>query len=1368
MASTRKKLGSKKSSFLLLSFLILLPLFSTSVTATNWNVNNQTEWGEGYFNRTNYNTTLTLEVPRDSCESGWSGPEAQNDSTWYTEGTGALNLGGDEGNTPEPEMYKDFNLDGGTLYFDINVRDLDGGSDDEAQLRIDGSTVWVTTNDGLTKTPVSVNISSYSGTHTVKFYGKFVGSDYGGQIIDFSVDNLRTSSYYSDGLWSSPVWDTDAVSFQKIDYLRINASVGVNESVKVRLGVDTDDDGTIDSWSHSEGDGVSVSDGSNMLDGSDFGLPPGYRYKIEYNLSITDGYTSHTPSISSFELETHEGWLSNISLSPEDGKVLDTVNPVLNATLEHNNSENMNVSFYDASDDSLIEKVTGVSSGSTASITWSSLQDFTNYTWYIKVTDGTNTANLSPRSFRTENKELWTVSSQNDWLDWELGRDIRTVANNSQVSLTGKDAVGWWSMDEGTGTTAYDISGNNNDGTINGAIWTDGMYGNALSFDGSDDYTDLPSLLPNPSPKTVSLWLNPDTVSSSQRVIALRGSASFLPFWIAENSNGYISTWQNGNYHSDLTTISADTWTHLTAVEDGSTFTIYKNSQEVASFSSSPSTGSYYDSLGNDQGGMGDGWADYFNGKIDEVRIYDRALSESEIGQLYNRTRPDSFENSSIDSGFWSSRVWDAGTSVKQQVDGLEVNASVGVNESVRVRLGVDEDDDGSIDTWSHSEGGGVSVSDGLNSLGGGDFDLSSGYRYQAEFNLSVTDGNFSHSPGVGGFELFTRDGWLDVAGYGPADGKVLETSSPELNVSLEHREGEDMNVSFYDASDGSLIEKVTGVSSGGTASVTWSGLEDFSDYSWYVVVSDGSDTVSLSERGFRVETGEVWRVVSGGDWGLGSFSNTTTEAGSLRLDRVTVVPHDSQDGLSNYPVDLRNLNGVDAGDYFTDSYYFEEGSGSFYWNQDGGSSNRGVRYWLEGQYGFPGAYQGAERFRLYLRTTPLRIDSNTAQSDGLAVDFFDENDNLVKSFDVLTDKSEGSSAWAESDWSQDDVGTVVGADGEEWYVFDSSNTSKTVPSSFDSVRMWNTVSNGDTCRMVTGRIEFFKGSEKGFWRSNIWDAGTSVEQQVNSLKVNASIGNGEKALVRLGVDTDDDGSIESWSHSESDGVSLSDGLNTFKDNDFNLSGGYRYQIETNLSVTDSGHSHSPSIDSFKLMINDVNKLPTVSNPSPSGGKVLGSTVADLDVNVSDADGDSMDAWFFNANNNEQIGSKQTEINGSGSASVSWTGLEANTTYNWYVNVSDGKGNYTSDTFTFEVGLGINLTFRDASVVEDGFNVYTNSSGTWKKVHSFQSNNVGGTGQRNTNFIDKNLEQGEKACYRIAAFNEAGESQKSQKACVTS
>ena len=72
------------------------------------------------------------------------------------------------------------------------------------------------------------------------------------------------------------------------------------------------------------------------------------------------------------------------------------------------------------------------------------------------------------------------------------------------------DLVGHWSLDEGTGSVANDRSGNGNHGTVNGATWVDGRHGMALSFNGVDDYVEMPVVdgLEAMSNMTAAAWIN--------------------------------------------------------------------------------------------------------------------------------------------------------------------------------------------------------------------------------------------------------------------------------------------------------------------------------------------------------------------------------------------------------------------------------------------------------------------------------------------------------------------------------------------------------------------------------------------------------------------------------------------------------------------------------------------------------------------------------------------------------------------------------------------------------------------------------------------------------------------------------------------
>ncbi|MHC4396823.1 MAG: LamG-like jellyroll fold domain-containing protein [Planctomycetota bacterium] len=204
--------------------------------------------------------------------------------------------------------------------------------------------------------------------------------------------------------------------------------------------------------------------------------------------------------------------------------------------------------------------------------------------------------------------------------------------------------VSHWKFDEGSGDIAYDSVGNN-DGTIYGAQWTTGQIGGALSFDGNGDYVDIAdnTALQLPSALTVTAWVYPiyDGGDYYVDVIAVKGqNVGWGPqfnYRIAmENSNLY--TWGVCKSGSELFFHSGtpiyDAWQHLALTADGTTCRAYINGIEVAS-RGAPGPYLTFPGYPVQIGGHGVTNARWFSGLIDDVRVYDRALSMGEIWELY-------------------------------------------------------------------------------------------------------------------------------------------------------------------------------------------------------------------------------------------------------------------------------------------------------------------------------------------------------------------------------------------------------------------------------------------------------------------------------------------------------------------------------------------------------------------------------------------------------------------------------------------------------------------------------------------------------------------------------------------------------------
>jgi len=199
-------------------------------------------------------------------------------------------------------------------------------------------------------------------------------------------------------------------------------------------------------------------------------------------------------------------------------------------------------------------------------------------------------------------------------------------------------AIAAYSFDEGTGSAAFDASDHLNDGIISGASWTtQGRFGHALSFDGNGDWVtvaDDPSLDLS-SGMTLEAWVYPTAApgGGAWQPLLLKEGDGIEAYYLYLQSDGasnqplagmYIDDWQDVGGETNL---PLNTWTHLAMTYDGSTLRFYINGEEVGSEAQS---GPIQSSSGPLRIG-GTIWGAYFQGRIDEVRIYDRALNVGEI-----------------------------------------------------------------------------------------------------------------------------------------------------------------------------------------------------------------------------------------------------------------------------------------------------------------------------------------------------------------------------------------------------------------------------------------------------------------------------------------------------------------------------------------------------------------------------------------------------------------------------------------------------------------------------------------------------------------------------------------------------------------
>jgi hypothetical protein len=213
-------------------------------------------------------------------------------------------------------------------------------------------------------------------------------------------------------------------------------------------------------------------------------------------------------------------------------------------------------------------------------------------------------------------------------------------ASAETSALFSSDLIAYWKFDEATGTTATDSSGNRNTGTLmNGPQWTPGIVGTALYFDGvSHNVTVMDSNSLNPSKAfTLSAWVKPASTFADFRSILAKN----YKYYLYASGTGFCGDGSPlGGIHegSDIAVcqpflLPTNTWTNLGLTYDGSTLVLYRNG--VATVSSPIST-ALSPTAGTLQIGASE-YGEYFKGAIDEVRIYNRALTATDIQNVFQQ-----------------------------------------------------------------------------------------------------------------------------------------------------------------------------------------------------------------------------------------------------------------------------------------------------------------------------------------------------------------------------------------------------------------------------------------------------------------------------------------------------------------------------------------------------------------------------------------------------------------------------------------------------------------------------------------------------------------------------------------------------------
>jgi hypothetical protein len=217
--------------------------------------------------------------------------------------------------------------------------------------------------------------------------------------------------------------------------------------------------------------------------------------------------------------------------------------------------------------------------------------------------------------------------------------NLSAFSNNASATTSASTGtlglVAAYDFNAGSGTTLTDVSANGNTGTIVNATWTtSGKYGNALSFNGTDAQVVIndSGSLRLANAVTLEAWVNPNSAPSGWQDIIYKPLDNYFLEASSTNGNkpgaGVLLTSSAEPLVYGSAQLAANTWTHLAMTYDGTTAKMYVNG---TLFTSSAQSGTITTSTNVLQIGGDATYGQHFKGLIDEVRIYNIALTQAQI-----------------------------------------------------------------------------------------------------------------------------------------------------------------------------------------------------------------------------------------------------------------------------------------------------------------------------------------------------------------------------------------------------------------------------------------------------------------------------------------------------------------------------------------------------------------------------------------------------------------------------------------------------------------------------------------------------------------------------------------------------------------
>ncbi|MFN0152246.1 MAG: endo-beta-N-acetylglucosaminidase [bacterium] len=230
--------------------------------------------------------------------------------------------------------------------------------------------------------------------------------------------------------------------------------------------------------------------------------------------------------------------------------------------------------------------------------------------------------------------------------DFGAVRSDTTIAAITSTPIDATPSAAWYALDDGAGAAAADSSGNGNNGVVVNALWAAGIQGGALNFDGSGDYVRVANYPKPASTMSVTAWVNADSrpgwASIAKNWAGDTGAFHFglhsgdgdLEVQVAESDGGVVSL-------RECLPIPLGEWHHVAVIADGAEVRLYRNANLIARTPYDGTLKVTRPALGigvklNNAGTGPDASSPgYWDGLIDDVRIYDRAICHNELATLH-------------------------------------------------------------------------------------------------------------------------------------------------------------------------------------------------------------------------------------------------------------------------------------------------------------------------------------------------------------------------------------------------------------------------------------------------------------------------------------------------------------------------------------------------------------------------------------------------------------------------------------------------------------------------------------------------------------------------------------------------------------